>query len=46
MYKVFRAPAIDRANNRSAAVLPSVGVEYRSPAAATPFSAVTRSRGQ
>ena len=33
MYSVSRAPAIERARNRSAVVLPSVGVVYSNPAA-------------
>ena len=33
MYSVRRAAAIDSAKKRSAAVLPCVGVVYRSPAA-------------
>ncbi|MNC85106.1 hypothetical protein D3C83_06830 [compost metagenome] len=36
MYSVFRAPAIDSAKKRSAAVLPSVGDVYSRPAAVAP----------
>ena len=38
MYSVLRAPAIERAKKRSAAVLPSVGDVYSSPADVTPSS--------